>query len=158
NLEAGGEAIRFRGVRARDVVVGIAASGRTPFVWGALLEARARGAVTILLCFNPRLQIPAWARPNLVICPRMGAEVLTGSTRLKCGTATKLILNMFTTLAMTRLGKVMGNLMVDLRATNVKLRGRAVRIVQELSGASAEGARAALEQHGWVVRKACATL
>ena len=158
NLEAGGEAIRFRGVMARDVVVGIAASGRTPFVWGALLEARARGAVTILLCFNPRVQIPAWARPNLVICPRVGAEILTGSTRLKCGTATKLILNIFTTLAMTRLGKVMGNLMVDLRATNVKLRARALRIVQELSGASPERARAALEQHGWAVRKAVESL
>ena len=82
----------------RDVVVGIAASGTTPFVWGALAEARKRGAATILLCFNPHLRIPRALRPAIVIAPDLGPEVLTGSTRLKAGTATKLVLNLFTTL------------------------------------------------------------
>jgi len=88
------------------------------------------------------------------IAPNIGSEILTGSTRLKSGTATKLILNMFTTLAMVRIGKVMGNRMVDLNASNTKLRDRAARIVEELTGVEYEVARAALEQNGWVVRKA----
>ena len=101
---AGAQAIQFRGVNRKDVVVGIAASGRTPFVWGALHAAKQRGAKTILLCFNPHLEISQRNRPDLVIAPDVGPEVLTGSTRLKSGTATKLILNMFTTLAMVRTG------------------------------------------------------
>jgi N-acetylmuramic acid 6-phosphate etherase len=105
DAEAGARAIQFRGVTRRDSVVGIAASGRTPFVWGALREAKRREASTILLCFNPNLVIPQRDRPRLVIAPKIGPEVLTGSTRLKAGTATKLVLNIFTTLAMVRLGK-----------------------------------------------------
>ena len=151
---AGGQAVRFRGVGRKDVVVGIAASGRTPFVWGALMEARRRGAFTVLLCFNPDLKVPRAQRPSLVIAPRIGPEVLTGSTRLKAGTATKLALNLFTTLAMVRLGKVSGNLMVDLNASNVKLRDRAVRIVRELTGAADDIVRSALERSGWVVKAA----
>ncbi|MSR43549.1 MAG: N-acetylmuramic acid 6-phosphate etherase, partial [Pedosphaera sp.] len=151
---AGGQAVRFRGVGRKDVVVGIAASGRTPFVWGALMEARRRGAFTVLLCFNPDLKVPRAQRPSLVIAPRIGPEVLTGSTRLKAGTATKLALNLFTTLAMVRLGKVSGNLMVDLNASNVKLRDRAVRIVRELTGAADDMVRSALERSGWVVKAA----
>lgn len=151
---AGGQAIRFRGVNRGDVVVGIAASGRTPFVWGALAEARKRGARTILLCFNPNLVIPKEHRPDLVISPDLGPEVLTGSTRLKSGTATKLVLNMFSTIAMTRAGKVVSNLMVDLNPSNVKLRDRAIRIVRELCECSPEAARDALEKCGWVVKKA----
>jgi len=158
NFGAGAEAVRFRGVNSRDVVVGIAASGRTPFVWGALIEAQKRGATTILLCFNPLLQIPQPLNPDLVICPNVAPELLTGSTRLKCGTATKMILNIFTTVAMTRLGKVMSNLMVDLRPSNVKLRDRAVRIVQELTGSDMAAAKSALIRHSWVVRKACQAL
>ncbi len=151
---AGGRAIQFRGVGKKDVVVGIAASGRTPFVWGALAEARRRGAFTVLLCFNPNLKVPRAQRPNLIIAPNLGPEVLTGSTRLKAGTATKLALNLFTTLAMVRLGKVSGNLMVDLNASNLKLRDRAVRIVRELTGAGDDTARAALERAGWNVKAA----
>ncbi len=151
---AGARAIQFRGVGRKDVVVGIAASGRTPFVWGALAEARTRGAFTVLLCFNPNLKVPRAQRPNLIIAPNLGPEVLTGSTRLKAGTATKLALNLFTTLAMVRLGKVSGNLMVDLNASNLKLRDRAVRIVRELTGAGDDTARAALERAGWVVKEA----
>ncbi|HVV00854.1 MAG TPA: N-acetylmuramic acid 6-phosphate etherase, partial [Verrucomicrobiae bacterium] len=110
NVRAGARAMEFRSVGARDVVVGIAASGTTPFVWGGLREAKRRGAKTVLLCFNPRLQIPRALRPSVVIAPDLGPELLTGSTRLKAGTATKLALNIFTTVAMVRTGKVLSNL------------------------------------------------
>jgi N-acetylmuramic acid 6-phosphate etherase len=155
---AGAAAIEYRGVNERDVVIGIAASGRTPFVWGALLAAKARGAKTVLLCFNPNLKISKVNRPNLVIAPNVGAEVLTGSTRLKAGTATKIILNTVTTLAMVRMGKVLSNLMVDLAASNSKLRERAVRIVQAVTGADALAAQAALEKSQWIVKSACQRL
>ena len=150
---AGAEAVAFRGVGPRDVVVGIAASGRTPFVWGALGAARGRGARTILLCFNPHLEVPH-NRPHLILAPELGPEVLTGSTRLNAGTATKVVLNLWTTLAMVRLGKVVSNLMVDLSPANLKLRDRAVRIVCELSGADETRAHAALERCGWRVNRA----
>lgn len=153
--QAGASAVSFRGVNPLDVVVGIAASGRTPFVWGALQEAKQRGAATILLAFNPRLRIPDRGQPQLLIVPNVGPEVLTGSTRLKAGTATKLVLNMFTTLAMVQTGKVLENLMVDLKASNAKLRDRAVRMVRELTGADYNTARLALEKSGWNIRKAC---
>jgi N-acetylmuramic acid 6-phosphate etherase len=151
---AGARAIQFRGVSRKDLVVGIAASGQTPFVWGALWEARRRGAKTILLCFNPRLEVARPNRPDLILAPNVGPEILTGSTRLKSGTATKLILNMFTTLAAVRTGKVISNLMVDLNPSNVKLRNRAVRIVRELTGADEAAATAALKESGWVVKEA----
>ncbi len=154
DADAGARAIQFRGVRRKDVVVGIAASGRTPFVWGALWEARRRRAKTILLCFNPELEIPRGHRPDLILAPNVGPEILTGSTRLKAGTATKLILNILTTLSMVRTGKVISNLMVDLNPSNMKLRDRAVRILRELSGTDEETARAALQESGWMVKKA----
>jgi N-acetylmuramic acid 6-phosphate (MurNAc-6-P) etherase len=108
----------------------------------------------VLLCFNPHLESPRGNRPDLIIAPDVGPELLTGSTRLKSGTATKLILNLFTTLAMVRLGKVVSNLMVDLNPSNAKLRGRAIRIVRQLSGVSEADARAALERSGWIVKNA----
>ena len=151
DLEAGTRAVEFRGLGQGDVVVGIAASGRTPFVWGALAEARRRGARTALVCFNPHLVFARGQKPDVVIAPDLGPEVLTGSTRLKAGTATKLILNAVSTLAMVRLGKVVENLMVDLNPSNVKLRDRAVRIVAELTGATPAVALMTLENHGWVV-------
>jgi N-acetylmuramic acid 6-phosphate etherase len=154
--DAGAQAVGFRGVGGRDVVVGIAASGRTPFVWGALAAARRQGARTILLCFNPHLELPARNRPHLVIAPDVGPEVLTGSTRLNAGTATKVVLNLFTTLAMVRLGKVVSNLMIDVNPSNLKLRDRAVRIVRVLAGVDEAEARAALEKSGWVVKRALA--
>lgn len=154
----GARAIQFRGVNPHDVVVGIAASGRTPFVWGALLEAKRRGATTILLTFNPFLKIAPRAKPSLVIAPNVGPEVLTGSTRLKAGTATKLVLNIFTTLSMVRLGKVVSNLMVDLNPSNAKLRDRAVRIVQALTGVDRAAARGTLEKSGWAVTNAIGKL
>lgn len=155
---AGAAAIECRGINERDVVIGIAASGRTPFVWGALLAAKAKSARTVLLAFNPHLVISKANRPDLVIAPDVGPEVLTGSTRLKAGTATKIILNTITTLAMVRMGKVLSNLMVDLAASNIKLRERAVRIVQAVTGADAPSAQAALEKSKWIVKSACQRL
>jgi N-acetylmuramic acid 6-phosphate etherase len=96
-------------------------------------------------------------RPWLVIAVDLGPEVLTGSTRLKAGTATKLVLNLFSTLAMVRLGKVISNLMVDVKPSNAKLQARAVRITRELTGMTGEAARAALEASGWVIKKAIAS-
>lgn len=152
---AGAAAIEFRGVNKRDLVIGIAASGRTPFVWGALAAAKKHGAKTVLLCFNPHLEMSKAMRPDLVIAPDVGPELLTGSTRLKAGTATKIVLNTLTTLAMVRMGKVMSNLMVDLNVSNQKLRERAVRIVQTVTGADAATAQAALEKSKWIVKRAC---
>ncbi|SKB05711.1 N-acetylmuramic acid 6-phosphate etherase [Prosthecobacter debontii] len=160
DVQAGSEAISFRQLDAQDVFIGIAASGRTPFVWGALHEANRRGAFTVLLCFNPamreavrKLREPAW-KPKVLLTPNVGPEVLTGSTRLKSGTATKLVLNIITTLAMTKVGKVISNLMVDLNPSNVKLRDRAIRILVQLTASTPDQARAALEATGWVVKSA----
>ena len=110
--ESGARAVQFRGVNKKDVVIGIAASGHTPFVWGAIEEASAREARTALVCFNPKIRRRSGV-PRLIVAPTIGPEVLTGSTRLKAGTATKLILNSITTLAMVRLGKVASNLTVS---------------------------------------------
>lgn len=148
---AGRRAIAARGVGPRDLVVGLAASGRTPFVWGALDAARAAQARTALVCFNPHLEFARGHRPGVVVAVDAGPEILTGSTRLKAGTGTKRILNLVTTLAMVRLGKVIGNLMVDLNPSNVKLRDRACRIVVELTGCPYAEAHEALERDGWVV-------
>jgi N-acetylmuramic acid 6-phosphate etherase len=124
----GARQIRRR-VRRGDVVVGIAASGVTPFVRAALREARRRGAATALVTCNP--QVPASAA-RVVIALAVGPEVLTGSTRLKAGTATKLALNTLTTASFARLGKVYGNRMVDLRPRSAKLRARALRLIRQL--------------------------
>ena len=158
NPDAGAEAVRFRGVGKKDVFIGIAASGRTPFVWGGIWEANRSGAKTALLCFNPKLKIPSDNRPGVVIKPNLGPELLTGSTRLKSGTATKLILNIITTLAMAKSGKVIGNLMIDLDPSNTKLRDRAVRIVSQLTNATEAEAKIALEQTQWDVKKAATSL
>ena len=112
----------------------------------------------MLICFDPDFTCEPVRRPNLIIAPDVGPELLTGSTRLKAGTATKLILNMVSTLAMVRLGKVAGNLMIDLNPSNSKLRERAIRIIQNLSQTTPESARKALEKSGWVLKKALGTL
>ena len=119
-----------RRVRRGDVVVGVSASGITPFVRAALVGARARGAVTILVSCNPRRSLGD--RADVVIAPVPGAEVLAGSTRLKAGTATKLVLNTLTTSTMAQLGKIYGNRMVDLQPRSKKLEERATRLVAEL--------------------------
>jgi N-acetylmuramic acid 6-phosphate etherase len=149
---AGAAAVDGRAVTGNDVVLGITASGHAPFVWGALEEAKRRGAAAVLFCCNPAYK--DHPLPDCVIAPDTGPEVLTGSTRMKAGTATKLTLNVITTLAMVGVGKVMGNRMIDLNPSNEKLRDRAARIVSELSGASVEIARRVLEDNGWDVRAA----
>ena len=135
----GAISIRKKRVQASDVVVGLAACGMTPFVHGALKEAQRIGAATIFVTCAPEAigQIPA----EIIINPVVGPEVITGSTRMKAGTATKLVLNTLTTGAMVKLGKVYGNLMVDLKATNEKLRDRSLRIVMEMTNLSRPGAR-----------------
>lgn len=132
------------GLGPNDVVVGIATSGRTPYVISALRFARARGAFAIGFSCNPASGVGAEA--DLAITPVVGPEVVSGSTRLKAGTATKMVLNMLTTGAMVRIGKTYGNLMVDLRATNSKLRARARRIVTVLTRLPEEKAQALLDQ------------
>lgn len=149
NRHAGADAIANRNVGKHDVVVGIAASGRTPFVLAALDEAKQRGAQTFLLSFSPPL-----TRTHTPITILTGPEVVTGSTRLKAGTATKLVLNMLTTISMIRLGKVASNLMVDVKPTNEKLRGRACRIVATLRDCSEAEARQRLVRMGWNVKRA----
>jgi N-acetylmuramic acid 6-phosphate etherase len=137
--QSGAEDLKARGVGAKDVVVGIAASGRTPYVLGALEAAKACGAATIAVTNVSYSRMAEVA--EITIAAVTGAEPITGSTRLKAGTAQKMVLNLLTTATMTRLGKVYGNLMVDVRATNAKLRDRAARIVMaatETSRAEAE--------------------
>jgi len=163
---AGALAMEQRGVKDRDVVVGITASGRTPFVLGALSRAKSSGAKTILLICNPAVvagvspaegEIAAGTAAStvvdLVISLEVGPELLTGSTRLKAGTATKVALNIISTGAMVVLGKVRGNLMIDLHTTSTKLRDRAVRVVAELTQSDYDTARQKLEASGWNLRE-----
>jgi N-acetylmuramic acid 6-phosphate etherase len=159
---AGTLALREKGIRNGDVVIGITASGRTPFVLGALSHAKSSGAKTILLTCNPavtagvdrRAPQPAAMAANvdLVIALAVGPEILTGSTRLKAGTATKAALNIISTGAMVALGKVRGNLMIDLHTTSAKLRDRAVRVVVDLAKCDYESARRKLEAVDWNLR------
>lgn len=140
------------GLTAADAVVGISASGRTPYVVGALERARELGALTVGLSCNAGSRIGEVA--DLAIETVVGPEIVAGSTRLKGGTAQKLVLNAISTIAMVRLGKVHGNLMVDVQATNAKLRARAERIVMIATGAEAAAASAALESVGGSVKAA----
>ncbi|MEO6436464.1 MAG: N-acetylmuramic acid 6-phosphate etherase, partial [Tepidisphaeraceae bacterium] len=127
SAEQGAATVDEKNVGPHDVVMGIAAGGTTPFVHGALRRAAERGAKTIFLsCVQP---VPTEPKVDVVIRPLTGPEVVTGSTRLKAGTATKLVLNMLTTLSMVQMNKVYENLMVDLKATNTKLWDRAARII-----------------------------
>jgi N-acetylmuramic acid 6-phosphate etherase len=161
---AGAFALDERGVKPADVVIGITASGRTPFVLGALARARSLGAKTLLLTCNPAVAgVGDGGRPgsptpatefDLVITLPVGPEILAGSTRLKAGTATKVALNIITTGAMIGLGKVRGNLMIDLHTTSTKLRDRAVRIVAEVTQRDYESARGLLEANDWNLRAA----
>lgn len=153
-VDAGALAVVERGVDAKDVVCGITASGRTPFVFGALRRARDLGAKTILLTCNPRRADGDRERFNIAIDLATGAEIVTGSTRLKAGTATKVVLNIISTCSMIRLGKVRGNLMVDVSVSNAKLRNRATRLVSEVRRCSYDDARAVLEHANWNVRAA----
>jgi N-acetylmuramic acid 6-phosphate etherase len=157
DLNAGIGAIDERRVSANDVVVGIAASGTTPFVRAALGRAQALGARTVFLSCTPPPQLLADTCDECITV-LVGPEVVTGSTRLKAGTATKLVLNLLTTGAMVRLGKTYGNLMVDLQVRNVKLADRGERIVMEVAGVDRDAAQAALEAAGGSVRTAIVML
>jgi N-acetylmuramic acid 6-phosphate etherase len=177
--EAGAADLAARGLVAADVVVGIAASGVTPYVHGALAHARAAGAGTVFFTCSPTARTQVETDVGIVVA--VGPEVITGSTRMKAGTATKLVLNMLSTATMVRLGKTYGNLMVDLQPRNAKLRDRMVRIlcgltglapapaqslltaadgqlkvalVMQLRGVDADAARRVLADHGGVVRRA----
>ena len=143
--ERGAQAIRERQLTPKDVLLGIASSGQTPYVIGALKEAHAIGATTMFLCCVPPPQ-PLKRCVTHFITPIVGPEIITGSTRLKAGTATKLVLNMLTTVSMIKLGKVYNNLMVDVHASNTKLVARSIRIVQAITGVDAAAAEAALAQ------------
>ena len=143
-VENGAKEIDSHSVGKNDFVVGIAASGTTPYVHAAIRRAAERGAKTgIVACSIVPGDVLSIV--DVAIVPIVGPEVVTGSTRMKAGTATKLVLNMITTGAMIRLGKTYGNLMVDLRATNNKLKDRSERIVAEVCGVSREEARELLE-------------
>lgn len=146
NREAGAHDVRELNANANDLVVGIATSGRTPYVIGALAEAKLRGAATVGIACNRPSQLDDVS--DVMIAPLVGPEVLAGSTRLKAGTATKLVLNMITTGAMIRLGKTYGNRLVDLQPTNEKLRIRTRRILRELAGIDDPTAEAILHRCG----------
>jgi len=148
--------LRAKKVARDDVVVGIAASGTTPFVLSALAYARKRGATTVAVTSNRKAPITRDAQ--IVIAADVGPEVVTGSTRLKAGTSQKLVLNMLSTAAMVRLGHVYENLMIDMALTNQKLRQRGLRILTEASGADASSAEHALRQSGHNLRVALTML
>jgi N-acetylmuramic acid 6-phosphate etherase len=139
-------------LRPGDIAIGLTASGRTPFVGGALAAAREKGAVTALVTANPHAELGSLVDHLLAV--DTGPEAIMGSTRLKAGTAQKLVLNAFSTAVMIRLGRTWSNLMVDAVATNAKLRGRVLRILCEASGADEAQARAALEQAGGELKPA----
>jgi N-acetylmuramic acid 6-phosphate etherase len=144
--EAGAKALDEAKVTSKDTVVGLSASGRTPFVIGALDFARAMGCKTVAISTNPKPKSRDHA--DVIIAPAVGPEVVTGSTRMKSATAQKLVLNMITTTAMIGMGKVYQNLMVDMRPGSAKLRERSKRIVMELTGVDYNKANAAFEESG----------
>lgn len=156
DAHAGVADLKQRGFAAGDVLVGIAASGRTPYTIGAVSYARSLGAFTVALTCVPGSPITHAA--ELSIVPVVGPEVVTGSTRLKAGTAQKMVLNMISTATMVRLGYVRGNRMSNLKGRNIKLRDRAVRIVVAETGRTKEEAITALQASNWLVDKAISVL
>ncbi len=154
--EAGAALVESLGVDKKDVVVGIAASGNTPWALGVINEAKIRGAATIGLTCNPNSSLTQAA--DIAIVPVVGPEVIAGSSRMKAGTAQKMVLNMLSTASMVQLGKVYGNLMVDVRPSNAKLRRRAARILQEAANVDAQTARQTLEATNYQVKPALVML
>lgn len=152
DAEAGAQAVSDAAIGPLDTVVGIASSGRTPYVIGAIERARHAGALTVGLSCNTGTRLSASA--ELAIEIELGPEVISGSTRLKAGTAQKMVLNMFSTIVMVRLGKTYGNLMVDLKATNHKLRERAIRMVELIAQVPRGVATTALEDVDFDVKLA----
>ena len=151
--ENGAEDVLKANVNEKDVVCGIAASRRTPYVIGAVKKAKELGATTLFITCTPRETFNVES-VDVAICPVVGPEVVMGSTRMKSGTAQKLVLNMLTTTAMVRLGKTYENMMIDLQMTNKKLIERAKRIVMTITGVSYEEATEYLEKAGWHVKTA----
>ncbi len=158
--EKGARDIDNKNIRENDIVCGIAASLRTPYVIGAIKRAKQRGAHTLYVTTNPRSNFYLPEFSNLIsmidvaICPEVGPEIIMGSTRMKSGTAQKLVLNMITTTAMICLGKVYENMMIDLQMTNLKLRERAKRIVMIITGVSYDEATDYLTKSGFHVKTA----
>lgn len=150
--QIGARDVQDIGLNERDCLVGIAASGRTPYVIGALDHANGVGALTIALACNVRAEISDHA--DIAIEVPVGPEIVSGSTRLGAGTATKMVLNMLSTITMIRMGKTYRTLMVDVKATNEKLVARAVRIVRDVTGVDEERARQTLEQADWSAKLA----
>ncbi len=156
NAAAGARALRARKISTRDVIVGLTASGATPYVRGALRYAHSKGALTIGIACVARPQIARESR--ILITLATGPEVLAGSTRLKAGTAQKLALNLLSTAAMVRLGRVYDNWMIGVALNNIKLRRRAVRILEEAAGSSVSAAQQALRLAGHDLRAALVML
>jgi len=162
--ENGAKDVEAKQVTDKDVVCGIAASLRTPYVIGAVKEAKRRGAKTLYVTTNPRSRFysPEFAElaevVDVAICPEVGPEVIMGSTRMKSGTAQKLVLNMISTTAMIRMGKVYENMMIDLQMTNLKLKERAKRVVMTITGVDYEKATEVLEAAGGHVKTALAMI
>jgi len=148
--------LRAKKLTRRDVLVGITASGTTPYVLAALKQARKRGATTVAITVNPHTPVARMAK--ILIATAVGPEVLTGSTRLKAGTAQKMVLNMLSTAAMARLGHVYENLMIDVKPSNQKVSARILRILAEASGKSLSAAERALRQAGHNMRVALVML
>ena len=150
--EAGGEAIHTHNVDAKDVLIAVAASGKTPFTCAALEEARKQGALTIAITNSS--DVPLALSADYAIIAVTGSEILAGSTRMKAGTAQKTILTMLSTAIMTRMGRVYNGLMVDMIPSNAKLRARAVRMVSTLTGCPREEAERALKLANWQIKTA----
>jgi len=152
NYEEGGRSIARLHLSARDVVIGVSASGITPFVRGALTRGRKAGAKIIFVTCWPGSELQTFV--DLLIAPAVGPEIIAGSTRLKAGTATKMVLNMLTTIAMIKWGKTYGNLMVDVRTGSEKLKDRAKRILGVVTGLEPDEAEALLKRARWNVKAA----
>ena len=152
SLEAGIADISSHGVGDKDVLIGISVAGGAAYVVAALKEAARRGATTVALTSNPDAPISRVA--DITIFTDTGAEVITGSTRLKAGTAHKMVLNMITTSAMAKTGKVYENMMINLRPSNIKLTARMVRIVTEILGCDESRAKELLDKGEWSIKRA----
>lgn len=152
DAQAGVEDLRKHGLRDKDVVVGISASGGAAYVVGALEYANSVGAVSVSLCSNPDSPMERVAKLSIVT--DTGPEVITGSTRLKSGTAQKLVLNMISTCAMVKTGKVYENMMINLKPSNQKLKARTIRIVSQILGCDLETAEKQLAENDWNIRQA----
>jgi len=156
SIDGGREDLVNSGANAQDVVVGISASGNAQYLLGVLSTAKSLNIRTIGIACNEKAKMKQYC--DVFICPKVGPEVITGSTRMKAGTAQKMVLNMLTTASMVRIGKTYRNYMVDLKPTNTKLKDRATRILSEIKGLSLQQAEEILTTHNWNLRQALKSL